>query len=174
MHLFSYPTVITKPQNEDHIFPMGHVYDDYESNPWESQEEEPKEQQKGNFISYPKPFCKQPSYEISQPTLAPHPPEMAKEIQQCVSNYVAEKVVGYKFSGVCHSTYEPVREYMELYFLHFLKPPIFILTSEIGGNMKNLTILLSRLHYLLSSIDRVNKFAARKLLEWLWWKFDLT
>jgi hypothetical protein len=87
---------------------------------------------------------------------------------------VAEKVVSYKFSGVCRSAYEPVREYMELYFLHFLKPPNFILTSAIGGKMKNVTILLSQLHYLLSAIDRVNKFVARKLLEWLWWKFAFT
>jgi hypothetical protein len=44
MQLFSSPAVITKPQNEEHNFPMGPVYDDYESDPWESQEEEPEEQ----------------------------------------------------------------------------------------------------------------------------------
>jgi len=44
MHLFSSPAVITKPHNEEHNFFMGLVYDDYESDPWESQEEEPEEQ----------------------------------------------------------------------------------------------------------------------------------
>jgi hypothetical protein len=44
-------------------FPTGHVYDDYESDPWESQEEEPEEQQKGKFISCPEPVNEKPSSE---------------------------------------------------------------------------------------------------------------
>jgi hypothetical protein len=87
---------------------------------------------------------------------------------------VAEKAVFYKFSRICRLAYEPVKEYMELYFLHVLKPPNFILTSALGGKLKNVIILLSRLHYLLSSIDRVKELPVRKLLEWLWWNFSFT
>jgi hypothetical protein len=63
---------------------------------------------------------------------------------------------------------------MELHFLHVLEPLSFILTSTLGGEMKNVIILLSQLHCFYLSSDRVNKFAARKLLEWLWWKFSFT
>jgi hypothetical protein len=87
---------------------------------------------------------------------------------------VAEKAACYKFSGVCFLFYEPVKEYMELYFLHVLKSPIFILTSSLGGKMKNVTILLSWLHSLLSVVDKVKELPVRKLLEWLWWKFSFT
>ena len=57
-------TVVTEQHNEENIFLMGHVYDDYESDPWESQEEEPEEpeeKQKGQFISCPEPISEQPS-----------------------------------------------------------------------------------------------------------------
>jgi hypothetical protein len=91
-----------------------------------------------------------------------------------VSSCVAEKAACYQFSGVCRLAYEPVKEYMELYFLHVLKPPSFILTSSLGGKLKDVTILLSRLHYLLSITDRVKELPVRKLLEWLWWKFSFT
>jgi hypothetical protein len=97
-----------------------------------------------------------------------------REIQQCVSSCVAEKVVCYQFSGVFHLAYKPMKEYMELYYLHVLKPPIFILTSSLGGNLKNVTILLSQLHYLLSIINGVKELPVRKLLEWIWWKFSFT
>jgi hypothetical protein len=80
---------------------------------------------------------------------------------------VIEQATCYKVSGFFPWSYEPVKEYTELYFLHVLKPPNFILTSSLGGKLKNVTVLLSRLHSLLSIIDRVNKFVARKLLEWL-------
>jgi hypothetical protein len=63
---------------------------------------------------------------------------------------------------------------MELYFLHVLKLHRFIPTSTLGGKMKNVTVLLPQLHYRLSIIDKIKKFAAMKLLEWLWWKFDFT
>jgi hypothetical protein len=98
----------------------------------------------------------------------------ARDFQPCVSSCVAEKAVCYKFSRIFHLAYEPVKEYMEFYFLHVLKPPNFILTSKLGGKMMNVTILLSWLHYLLSSIDRVKEIPVRKLLEWLWWKFSFT
>jgi hypothetical protein len=80
----------------------------------------------------------------------------------------------YQFSGVFHLSYEPMKEYMELYFLHVLKLPNFILTSSLGGKLKNVTVMLSWLHYLLSIMDRVKELLVRKLLEWLWWKFSFT
>jgi hypothetical protein len=132
---------------------------------------EPEEHQKGQFIFGPEPISEKPSPGTSQPASTVHPPMPARDFQPCVSSCVAEKVVCYKFSRICCLAYEPVKEYMELYFLHVLKPPSFILTSTLGGNMKNVTVLLSRLHYLLSSIDRVKELPVRKLLEWLWWKF---
>jgi hypothetical protein len=63
---------------------------------------------------------------------------------------------------------------MELHLIHVLDPLIFILTSALGGELKNVIILLSQLHCLYLSSDRVNTFATRKLLEWLWWKFAFT
>jgi hypothetical protein len=91
-----------------------------------------------------------------------------------VSNYKIEHVLCHKPSGFCHFLYEPLREYMELHFLHVLEPLNFILTSSLGGEMKRIIILLSQLHcfYLIS--DRVNKFASREFLEWIWWKFSFT
>jgi hypothetical protein len=49
------PVRYTKQQDEEKSFSTGPIYDDYESDPWESQEEEPEEleeQQKEKFISY--------------------------------------------------------------------------------------------------------------------------
>jgi hypothetical protein len=91
----------TKQHDEEKSFPTGPVYDDYESDPWESHEEEPEEQQKGWFISCPEPVSEQPSSEISQPASTSHSPALTRNIQQCVSSCVAEKVVCYQFSGVC-------------------------------------------------------------------------
>ena len=87
---------------------------------------------------------------------------------------MTEQVACYKFSGVFHLAYEPVKEYMELYFLHVLKPPSFVLTSTLEGKLKDVTVLLSRLHLLLVIIDKVKELPIRKLLEWLWWKFSFT
>jgi hypothetical protein len=117
--------------DEDNIFPMGPVYDYYESDPWENLEEEPKEQQKGQFISCPEPVSEQPSLGSSQPASASHPLVLSRDIQQCVRSCVAEKATCYKFSRFCRLSYEPVKEYMELYFLHVLNPPSFILASSL-------------------------------------------
>jgi hypothetical protein len=88
-----------------------------------------------------------------------------RDIQPCVSNNVVGKAACYKFFGVFLLSYEPMKEYMELYFLHVLKPNNFILTSALGGKLKDVTILLSWLHYLLSIIDRIKGLPVRKLLE---------
>jgi hypothetical protein len=152
---------------------MGPVYDDYDSDPWESHKEE-KEQQKGQFIACPEPVGEKPPPETSQPASTSHPPVLIRDIQPCVISCGADRAVCYKFSRVFHSFYEPVSEYMELHFLHALEPPRFFSTSAFGGKMKDVTILLSRLHRLLSIIDRVKELPVRKLLEWLWWKFSFT
>jgi hypothetical protein len=63
---------------------------------------------------------------------------------------------------------------MEWHFFQVLKPPNFIFPSTLGGEMKDVTDLLSLFHYLLLISDRVNKFSVRGLLDWLWWKFTFT
>jgi hypothetical protein len=153
---------------------MSHVYDDYESDPWEFQEEEPEEKQKDKFISYSEPVNEQPSPKISQPVSTIHPLVPTREIQPCVSSCIAGMVVCYKFSVVFHLAYDPMKEYMDLYFLHVLKPPSFILTSTLGGKLKDVTVLLSRLHHLLPITDRVRELPFKKLLDWIWWKFSFT
>jgi hypothetical protein len=90
-----------------------------------------------------------------------------------VNSCVAEEAFLHQFSGVFHWSYEPVKEYMELYFLHALKPLNFI-SSALGGELKDVIVLLSQLHQLFSIIDRVKELPFRKLLEWLWWKFSFT
>jgi hypothetical protein len=119
-------------------------------------------------------MSEQPPPGINQPASTSHPPVLTRYIQPCVSSCGADRAVCYKFSGVFHSFYEPVSEYMELHFLHALEPPSFISTSAFGGKMKDVTILLSWLHHLLSVADRVKELPVRKLLEWLWWKFAFT
>jgi hypothetical protein len=130
--------------------------------------------QEEQFISCPEPVSEQPSPMTNQPASTVHPPMPTRDIQPCVRSCVAEKAACYNFFGVCRLAYEPVKEYMEFYFLHVWKPPNFILTSTLGGKLKNVTVLLSRLHYLLSIMDRVKELPVRKLLEWLWWKFAFT
>jgi hypothetical protein len=114
-------------------FPMVPIYDDYESDPWESQEEEePEEQQQnGQFISCLESASEQPPPEISQPVSTVHPPVPTRDIQPYVNNGVAEEVACHQFSGVFRWSYEPVKEYMELYFLHNLELPYFISTSAL-------------------------------------------
>jgi hypothetical protein len=107
-------------------------------------------------------------------TSVSHPPMPTRDIQPCVRSFVTEQVACYKFSGFFRLAYEPVKEYMELYFLHVLNPLSFILISALGGNIKDVTDLLSRLHHLLLITDKVKEILVRKLLEWLWWKFSFT
>jgi hypothetical protein len=135
---------------------------------------EEEEEPEGKFISFPEPISEKPLPETSQPALNVHPPVLTRDIHPCVSSCGADQAVCYKFSGVFHSFYEPVSEYLEWHFLHILEPPNFISTSTFGEKMKDVTILLSRLHYLLLITDRVNELPVRKLLEWLWWKFAFT
>jgi hypothetical protein len=174
--LLDLPKTLSR-QDEEKSFPTGPVYDDYESDPWESQEEEPEEpeeQQKEQFISCPEPVGEQPSPEISQPASTSHPPMPTSHIQPYMSSCGTEQVFCYPFSSLCHSVYEPVNDYMEWHFLHILEPPYFISTSALGDKLKGVTILLSQLQHLLMVTDRVEELPVRKLLEWLWWKFSFT
>jgi hypothetical protein len=57
------PTENTEQHNEEHNFSLGPVYDDYESDPWESREEGEGEP-KGQFISYLEPASEKPLPEI--------------------------------------------------------------------------------------------------------------
>jgi hypothetical protein len=105
-------------------------YDDYDFDPWESHEEEDGEPNV-QFISYPEPTNEKPSPRISQPASAVLSPMLSRDIQPCVSNYKTEHVFCHQPSGFFHFLYEPVREYMELHFLHVLEPLNFILTSAL-------------------------------------------
>jgi hypothetical protein len=82
------PIEDTEQHEEEHSFPKVPIYDDYESDPWESYGEE-EEQQKGQFVSCPYPVRKKPSLGTSQPTSTIHPPVPTIDIQPCVSSCVA-------------------------------------------------------------------------------------
>jgi hypothetical protein len=89
------------------------IYDEYESDPGESQEEEkePEEQLSTYFI--PEPVSKQLLPDISEPMSIVHSPVLIKDIQPHVSNSVAEEAACHQFSEIRHSLYDPVGEYME-------------------------------------------------------------
>jgi hypothetical protein len=154
--------------------PMVPIYDEYESNLGESQEEEkePEEQLSTYFI--PEPIGEQLPPEISEPTSVVQSHVLIKDIQPHVSNSVAEEAACHPFSEIRHSFYDPVGEYMEWHVLYALEPPYFISTSSCEEKLKSVAILLSRLHYLLVIIDKRKELLSRKLLEWLWWKFSFT
>jgi hypothetical protein len=109
-----------------------------------------------------------------QPASTFHSPILATEIQPYVSNCNLEQAFYYQPSRFYHLFYDPVGEYMELFFLNMLKPPRFILPSSLGGNLKDVITFLSQFCYPLLTSVRVNKFSIRKLFEWLWWKFIFT
>jgi hypothetical protein len=173
----AYPTFDHYEDTDRHdnkqSFPMVPIYDDYESDPWESHGEE-EEEPKMQFTECAEPVSEQPPPEISQPMSVVHPPMLTRDIQPHVNNCVAKEATCRPFSGVFHWSYEPVKEYMELYFLHKLEPPYFISTSACKEELKSVTILLSRLHHLFVIIDRRKELLFRKLLDWLWWKFSFT
>jgi hypothetical protein len=150
-------------------------YDSYEScSELETQdfqeEKEPEEQD----ISCPEPVSEQPPPESNEPTSVVHQPVLIRDIQPHVNNCVAEEAVCRPFSGIRHSFYDPVGEYMEWHVLYALEPPYSISTSPCEEKLKSVAVLLSRLQYLLVIIDRRKELLSRKLLEWLWWKFSFT
>jgi hypothetical protein len=129
-------------EDQEQSFPMGLVYDNYDSDPWESHEEG-EEEPKEPFISCPEPISEQPSPGIHRPASTFHSPVLTRDIQPGVSNCKVEQAFCCQLHGFCHSFYEPVREYMELHFLHILEPPSFILISTLGGRLKDAIVLLS-------------------------------
>jgi hypothetical protein len=69
-------------EDQEKSFPMGLVYEDYDSDPWESHEEEegePNEQ----FISCPEPVSEKPSPGISQPASTIHSPAFQRHSTMC-------------------------------------------------------------------------------------------
>ena len=73
---YSRSTETIKQQFEELIFPTSPVYDDYESDPGESQGEEPEEQS----AFRPEPVGEQPLPEISEPTKIFHSPVLVSHI----------------------------------------------------------------------------------------------
>jgi len=154
--------------------PMVPIYDEYESDLGESQEEEQKEPEEQN-ISCPEPVSEKLSPENNEPSSAVHhQPVLSRVIQPQENNCVVKETVGHQFSEICHSPYDPVGEYIEWYVSYALEPPCFISTSPCREKSKSVTILLSRLHNLLMIIDRRKELLSRKSLEWLWWKYAFT
>jgi hypothetical protein len=139
------------------------IYDEYESDPGESQEEEEKEPVE-QVISCPEPVNKQSSSKDSQPVSTSHPPMPTNEVQPCMSSCGAEQAFCYPFHKIFHSFYEPVNEYMEWHFLYALEPPIFISTTTLGDELKDVTILMLWLHRLLSITDKLKELPFRKLI----------
>jgi hypothetical protein len=174
----AYPTFDHYKDTEEPVskqnHPMVPIYDEYESDPGESQEEEkePEEQLSTYFI--PEPVSEQLPPEISEPTSVVHSPVLIKDIQPHVSNSVAEEAACHQFSEIRHSFYDPVGEYMEWHVLYALEPPYSISTSPCEKKLKSVAVLLSRLHHLLVIIDRKKELPFRKLLDWLWWKSAFT
>jgi hypothetical protein len=118
-----WPAEITEQHDEEKNFPTGPVYDDYESDPWESQEEEPEEQQEEQFISCSEPVREQPSPEISQPASTSHPPVPTRDIHPCVSSCVAEKAACYKFPGsATHSMSLSMTTWSGISFIPWSRP----------------------------------------------------
>jgi hypothetical protein len=157
-----------KQQIEKQSFPTGPIYDDYNSDPWESQEEtleEPAEQSKMQFTQCVEPVSEKPPPEISEPFSVFHPPMLIRDIQPQVNNCVAEVVVFHQFLENGHSFDDPVRKYMEWHFPYALEPPYFISTPSCKEELKSVVVLLSRLHHLLVIIDRRKELLSRKLLE---------
>jgi hypothetical protein len=165
----SYPTFDHYKYTEEPIskqnHPMVPIYDEYESDPGEIQEEEkePEEQLSAYFI--PKPVNEQLLPEISEPTSFVHSHVLIKDIQPHVSNSVVEEASCHKFSEFLHSFYDPVGEYMEWHVLYALEPPYFISTLACEEKLKSAVVLLSWLHYLLVIIDRRKELPFRKLLD---------
>jgi hypothetical protein len=166
-------TEVTEQQFEEHNLPTVPIYDEYKSNLGESQEKEPEEPEE-LFTLCPEPVSEQPLPENFQPMSVVHPHVLTIDIQPHIHNYVAEEAVYRQFSGVCHWSYEHVKEYMEFHFLHKLEPPYFISTSACKEELKSITILLSWLNHLFLIINKRKELPFRKLLDWLWWKFVFT
>jgi hypothetical protein len=134
------------------------IYDEYESDLGESQEEEWKE----------------PVEQVTSCLEPAHSPMQTHEGHPYRSSCGAEQACCYPFHRVFHSFYDPVSKYMEWHVLYALDPPYYISTSPCEEKLKSVVILFSRLHHLSVIIDRKKELPFRKLLDWLWWKSSFT
>jgi hypothetical protein len=57
---------------------------------------------------------------------------LSRDIQPGVNRCKAEHVLCHHPSGFCPMSYEPVKDYMEMHFLHVLKLPKLYLDFNIG------------------------------------------
>jgi hypothetical protein len=111
---------------------MVHVYDNYESDPWESHEGE-KEELNVQLISCPTLINEQMSLGISKPASILYPPVHAENIKQHVRNDEINEVTFYQFSMPYYKFYDPVRLYMELNFPKSLEPAKLFILSSFGA-----------------------------------------
>jgi hypothetical protein len=107
----AYPTFDHYKDTEEPVskknHPMVPIYDEYESDLEERQQEEEKEPE-GQFALCLELVSEQPPPEISDPTSVIHPPMLIRDIRPQVNNCVAEEVVCRHFLGIGHSFDDPV------------------------------------------------------------------
>jgi hypothetical protein len=96
---------------EEQNLPGGPVYDEYESDPGESQEEEKEPEEQSALCS--EPVSEKPPPEINEPTSVIHLPVLIRDIRPHVNNCVAEEAVCRQFPRIGHSFNDLVSEYME-------------------------------------------------------------
>jgi hypothetical protein len=138
------------------------------------EDKEEMEQQEGQFISCLEPGSEQPSSEVSQPASASHPPMPTKDIQPCVIScgQIGLSVTNFlEFST--HYMSLSASTWSGISFISWSRSTLSS-TSTSGGKLKDVIILLSRLHHLLFITDKVDELPVMKLLEWIWWKFAFT
>jgi hypothetical protein len=152
------------------------VYDEYESDPWESHGGE-KEELNVQFISCPKPVSEKISPGISQPAFVLHPPVYSENIERRVRNNEGHEVISYQLSFPDYKFFDPVGLYMELCFPKALEPANLFILSSFGGIVsvpRHVFFMLSYFLYLLWIICSKEKNYITEQSGWLWWKFAFT
>jgi hypothetical protein len=127
------------------------IYDNYESDPWESHGGE-KEELNVQLVSCPTLINEKISYGTSKPASILYPPVHARNIKQHVSNDEIKEVTFYQFSMPYYKFYDPVGLYIELNFPKAFEPTKLIILSSFGGIVsvpKHVFIMLSYFPYLL-------------------------
>jgi hypothetical protein len=152
------------------------VYDNYESDPWESHGGE-KEELNVQLISSPTLINEYISPGISKLASILYPPVHGENIKQHSSNDEINEVTFYQFNMPYYKFYDPVGLYVELNFPKALELAQLIILSSFGGIVsipKHVFILLSYFPYLLCIICGERKSYVTKQSGWLWWKFYFT
>jgi hypothetical protein len=104
------PSGDAEQYEEEQNLSGGVVYDEYKSDPGESQEEEKEPEEQSSLCS--EPISEQLPPEISEPTSVIHPPMLIRDIQPRVNNCVAKETVCRPFPRIGHSFDDPVSKYM--------------------------------------------------------------